>query len=96
MIKEGVLKVVDPYFGMIWTKVKTFELRKNDRDFKVGDLYYLVHYNAKSDTFLERYLVVEITCVIQTNHLIPDCVALGFKELDRGYKVELKDFELQK
>lgn len=93
MTNRGVLKVVDPYFGMIWTKVKTFELRKNDRDFKVGDIYYLAHYNTKSGVYLDRWLAVEITCVIQTSHLMPDCVALGFKELDRGYRVELKDFK---
>lgn len=31
------LKTLPEYFEAVWENKKTFELRKNDRDFKVGD-----------------------------------------------------------
>lgn len=37
MSKTHVLKVLDDYVDYIYTGLKTFEIRKNDRDFKEGD-----------------------------------------------------------
>jgi len=31
------LKIVDPFFDAVREGIKTFEVRKDDRDFKVGD-----------------------------------------------------------
>jgi len=38
---DHFLKCEREYFNAIATGQKTFELRKNDRDFKVGDTVYL-------------------------------------------------------
>lgn len=35
------LKCPQPYFEDIWTGKKTFEVRKNDKDFRVGDIVCL-------------------------------------------------------
>lgn len=41
---EHKLKILPEYFGPVCTGKKTFEIRKNDRDFKVGDTLILQEY----------------------------------------------------
>jgi len=36
------LKTIDKYFGDVFDGVKKFEIRKNDRNFKVGDVLRLL------------------------------------------------------
>jgi ASC-1-like (ASCH) protein len=43
MIHE--LKLQQPYFDEVWNNRKTFEIRKNDRDFKVSDTVILKEYD---------------------------------------------------
>lgn len=38
---EHVLKLNDRYFDAVANGIKTFEIRKNDRDYKVGDTLVL-------------------------------------------------------
>jgi hypothetical protein len=40
------LKVLIPYYEDIISGIKTFEVRKNDRDFKVGDILKLREFQA--------------------------------------------------
>lgn len=48
LIKERVtihrIKIEPSYFSSVKEKIKTFELRKNDRDYKVGDILVLSEY----------------------------------------------------
>lgn len=39
------LKILPGYFKAVCEGVKTFEIRKNDRGFKVGDKLILMEYN---------------------------------------------------
>ena len=41
------LKLKDEYVAQVMYGEKTFELRKNDRDFKVGDLIHFTDTNGK-------------------------------------------------
>lgn len=41
MSKSHELKTIDTYFYRVFTGQKTFEVRKNDRDFQIGDLLIL-------------------------------------------------------
>lgn len=43
------LKTVAPHFQLLWDKKKTFEIRKDDRNFQVGDLLFLREYDVNSD-----------------------------------------------
>lgn len=54
------LKVWKEFFKDLETKKKTFEVRKNDRNFQVGDLLMLMEYNKETDNFTGRYLEREI------------------------------------
>lgn len=38
------LKTVNPHFQQIWDRKKTFEIRKDDRGYKVGDILFLREY----------------------------------------------------
>lgn len=38
------LKCISPYFEAVASRRKTFEVRKNDRDYQVGDHLILRHY----------------------------------------------------
>lgn len=40
-----VLKVVEPYYTALKERKKTFEVRRFDRDYKVGDVLILKKYN---------------------------------------------------
>ena len=39
------LKTLPPYWERVQTGEKTFEIRKNDRDFQVGDILELEYYD---------------------------------------------------
>lgn len=45
------LKTIEPYFSKVWDGLKTFELRKDDRDFCIGDYLILRRYYPKSKTY---------------------------------------------
>jgi len=45
MMTEHELKTIAPYFEDIRAGRKTFEVRRNDRNFKVGDVLVLQHYD---------------------------------------------------
>lgn len=48
---EHVLKLNDRYFDAVANGIKTFEIRKNDRDYKVGDTLVLLDVDD-NDKFL--------------------------------------------
>lgn len=62
MIHE--LKTINPFFQKLAEGKKTFELRKNDRDFKIGDVLFLKEYddinNEYKSGFIKR-LITDIT-----------------------------------
>jgi ASC-1-like (ASCH) protein len=62
MIHE--LKTLQPYFNELKAGNKTFELRKDDRGFKVGDFVLLKEYNAETKTYLGGELKFKITYIL--------------------------------
>lgn len=49
------LKTWPQFFEAIVRQTKTFELRKDDRNFEVGDILELNEYDPNSETFTGRY-----------------------------------------
>ena len=72
------IKTVQPYFGDMKTGLKTFESRKDDRNYQVGDILVLLEYDPRTDTYSGDVLVKRVTyklpetacspgyCVLQT------------------------------
>jgi hypothetical protein len=56
--KTHILKTWPEYFQAIWTDDKTFEYRRNDRDYKEGDKLILQEYDPKTNKYSGR----EIEC----------------------------------
>ena len=81
-MKLHELKIKDEYFKEVLRENKTFELRKNDRDYQVGDLIHFVgnpSYNEK--------LVFQITYVLK------DVPEYGLKD---GYCIlAIKELEIK-
>jgi hypothetical protein len=58
------LKTWPPYFGQVLSGEKTFEVRKNDRDYKVGDELHLREWDPSLEEYSGRELRRTITFVL--------------------------------
>ncbi len=77
MIHE--LKINPEYFKSVITGAKPFEIRRNDRDFKVGDFVALNEFDDKSGYTGESALY-EITYVMTSTEYVKEGFAvLGIK-----------------
>ncbi|EAA0362612.1 DUF3850 domain-containing protein [Listeria monocytogenes] len=61
MSKTHELKILSEYFWDIAEGRKTFEIRKNDRDFQVGDILILREWNNEFSGFQIAVEVVYMT-----------------------------------
>jgi len=80
------LKTWNKYFELIASGQKPFELRKNDRDFLVGQELLLREYNPQTHTYTGRTLRRKITCVLQSEEgedfgLKPGYCIMGLMEI---------------
>lgn len=49
------LKCWPQFFGPVYERTKTFEIRKNDRDFKVGDELFLREWDPMTEQYTEHF-----------------------------------------
>ncbi|EMK0887026.1 DUF3850 domain-containing protein [Listeria monocytogenes] len=61
MSKSHELKILSEYFWDIVVEQKTFEIRKNDRNFQVGD--YLILKEFKEEKHTGWKITVEVTYI---------------------------------
>ena len=66
------LKILPQYFEAVIKGRKKFELRKNDRDFKVGDIFVLREW--KDGEYTGRY------CVGSIGYVLQNCSEYGLKD----------------
>jgi len=57
------LKIWPEFFEAVLSGKKTFEIRKNDRDYQVNDLLLLQEYNPETEEYTGRELLVEVTYI---------------------------------
>lgn len=74
------LKIWPEYFEAVLDGTKTWELRRRDRDFRVGDTVSLNEFNPASGLFTGRTTLHRITYVLSN-------VQIGVAGLDRSYCV---------
>jgi hypothetical protein len=79
--KTHVLKITPQYFDDVFKGLKDFEVRKNDRDFRVGDRIELKEYGEK--VIFPRYLLKEIKYILAGGQygIFADYVVLGLKNV---------------
>lgn len=70
MIHE--LKTIQPYFDEVVHRKKPFELRKDDRDYLIGDTLKLKEWTGKK--FTGQYVEYKITYILR------DCPEFGLKK----------------
>lgn len=74
------LKILPGYFEKVVSGEKTFEIRKNDRDFEEGDTLLLKEWDQITEQYTGREIGVVITYILDDEtYLQPDYVALGIK-----------------
>lgn len=64
------LKILPKYFDAVRNGSKTFEIRKNDRNFKVGDYLALMEWSGEEYT--GRSMLVKVTYILDLV-VITDC-----------------------
>lgn len=76
------LKTWPDFFKQVQDGIKSFELRKNDRDYKLGDQLLLQEYDPKTDKYTGQEWKGEITYVFSDEKfgLKKGYVLLGIKE----------------
>lgn len=63
-MKIHILKTWPQYFSRVESGQKTFEVRKNDRDFQVGDYLLLKEYDPDIKDFLGKSITLEIGYIL--------------------------------
>ncbi|MEG1863637.1 MAG: ASCH/PUA domain-containing protein [Oscillospiraceae bacterium] len=63
------VKILPKYFEQVQSGAKTFEYRKDDRGYKVGDIIKLREYQPESDTYTGSSLEAEITYILKGGEL---------------------------
>ena len=66
------LKTWPCYFEEVISGRKSFEVRKNDRDFRTGDLLELVEWDPYTGSFTGRQCQREITYILDSNNPFVD------------------------
>jgi len=83
METEHELKLEQTYFSRVASGQKTFEIRKNDRDFQVGDILILREFNsAEGWPDHGSYAVLRAKVVYLTDYMQqPGYVVMGIELL---------------
>ena len=63
MSKRHELKTIQPYFEDVANGIKTFEIRKNDRNFKIGEELELQEF-VEPETYTGRNIRADITYIV--------------------------------
>lgn len=82
-MKIHELKILPKFFGDVESGEKTFEIRKNDRDYQVGDLIRLKEFDAFKQQYTGNetgyYKIIYITSFQQKDGY----VVMGIKEVQK-------------
>ena len=74
------LKTWPEYFQAIVDGSKTFEIRKNDRDFKVNDLLCLKEYAPERGEYTNAWFWVKVTYILDKQPFVPEgYMCMGIK-----------------
>jgi hypothetical protein len=86
MGKRIEIKCVQPYFEEVWMKRKMFEIRYNDRDYKVGDTVVMKEWDGEhlGGVYCGREIYLVITYILEYTAALKDnYIVFGFFEIGR-------------
>ena len=103
-MKLHELKILNKYLVDISIGKKTFELRKNDRDYQEGDLIRFINIKEDNDTskkcliepYTDEKTLYRITYVlkdVEKYGLDKNYCILGIKKLDTRFSMRIKHME---
>lgn len=76
------LKCWPAYYSQVRDGRKQFELRKNDRNYKIGDLLILREWEPKIKDYTGYSVTAVVTCIVSDDAFLqPGYVALGIRVL---------------
>ncbi len=83
-MKQHNLKLLAMYFDEVEAGFRNFQIRKHDRDFKIGDKIKLNEIDCEGIGILKptgRSCVVQIESILRSDHGAP------FEGLEEGYSI---------
>ena len=92
-MKIHELKLQQPFFDDVYYNRKKFEVRKNDRNYKVGDRLKLIEFPSENP----RYVLKDIEYILEGGQygIEKDYVVLGLKEIPNSNLIlDLKNMEI--
>lgn len=66
------LKIWPIYFGEVLSGKKKFEIRRNDRNFKVGDFLILKEFSPDSNSYSRREIQCKVTYLLDDPNFIKE------------------------
>jgi hypothetical protein len=87
---EHTLKTVNPHFQHVWDGVKTFEFRKNDRNYEVGDSLKLKEYFPENDSFSDRVIYADITHILSHDDFADVPEGYVILSIEKGKQLPMK------
>jgi ASC-1-like (ASCH) protein len=73
------LKIWPEYFEAVNNGEKTFEVRKNDRNYQVGDILYLREWSPFRESFTGKYTYLKVTYVLRDEEFVKEgYIVMGF------------------
>jgi len=85
-LRTHTLKTWPAPFQAVWDEIKCYEIRKDDRDFRIGDALQLREYDPDTDTYSGREMLVGVTYITCGGHwgLPEDLCVMSIRHLSRG------------
>lgn len=78
---KHTLKTIQPYFSEVESGNKTFEVRKDDRNFQVGDVLFLQEYDKEKNSYSGKELEFVVIYILKDFPAIKKgYVVLGIRE----------------
>lgn len=86
------LKILPEYFEQVARRYKTFEVRKNDRNFKVGDLVELREWTEEKG-YTGKGVIAEITYILDNKDYCKDGLIIFSINVFKHYEYGVTDNE---
>lgn len=77
-MKTHELKTWPKFFRPLTNFSKKFEVRKNDRDFKTGDVLVLKEWDPTTEKYSDRYVIAEVTFIMYSNSVLGQGIGDGY------------------